>query len=132
MIVTPKLALDDAAAALKFYGEALGAEVIQRFELDGKIVYAVAAIGESRIQVKDADTTDTAADGVILDLLCDDPDAVMRRALAAGAEEVFPIADQPYGARQGRFRDPFGVQWIVGSSLTMSDDEVQAALDAMS
>jgi uncharacterized glyoxalase superfamily protein PhnB len=86
------------------------------------------------LQVKDADEVDRApaegGAGVIVDVLCDDPDAVVAAAVKRGAEVIFPVADQPYGARQGRIRDPFGHQWIVGSALTKSDAQVQAVLDA--
>ena len=44
-------------------------------------------------------------------------DAVAERAIAAGAKEVFPIADQPYGLRQGRVEDPFGHHWLIGTPL---------------
>lgn len=40
----------------------------------------------------------------------EDVDAVRRRALAAGAEIIYQLADQFYGERGGRLRDPFGQQ----------------------
>ncbi len=46
-----------------------------------------------------------------------DPDAVAEQAVAAGARIVFPIADQPYGLRQGRIEDPYGHHWLVGRPL---------------
>jgi uncharacterized glyoxalase superfamily protein PhnB len=30
---------------------------------------------------------------------------------------VFPIADQPYGMRQGRIADPAGHHWLIGKVL---------------
>ena len=36
---------------------------------------------------------------------------------AFGAVEIFPIADQPYGLRQGRFEDPYGHHWLIGRPL---------------
>ncbi|TMC72562.1 MAG: VOC family protein, partial [Chloroflexi bacterium] len=36
---------------------------------------------------------------VRMNLIVDDPDGVMRAAIAAGAKEVFPMNDQPYGMR---------------------------------
>jgi len=36
---------------------------------------------------------------------------------AFGARLIFPIADQPYGYRQGRIEDPFGHQWLIGRPL---------------
>src|SRR5207249_1345492 len=44
-------------------------------------------------------------------------DAVAAQAVAAGATERFPVADQPYGWRQGRVIDPFGHHWLVGRRL---------------
>ena len=127
--ISPKLVVDDADRALQFYCEVLGAEVGSRFEHQGNVVFSEVHVGDARVQVKDADTTDRPGSGVIVDVVCDDPDAVMQRALAAGAEEVFPVADQPYGARQGRFRDPFGHQWIVGTEISMGEEEIQAIFD---
>jgi PhnB protein len=43
----------------------------------------------------------------------EDVDVAWRRAVAAGAEVVYPLADQFYGERGGRVRDPFGQQWML-------------------
>jgi Uncharacterized protein conserved in bacteria len=43
---------------------------------------------------------------VRINLIVDDADASTAQAIAAGATEVFPVADQPYGLRQGRVADP--------------------------
>jgi hypothetical protein len=37
------------------------------------------------------------------------------RAVAAGGSEMFPVADQPYGMRQGRVVDPFGHIWYIST-----------------
>jgi len=37
-----------------------------------------------------------------------DVDAAWQRAVAAGAEVLYPLEDQFYGERAGRWRDPFG------------------------
>ena len=52
-----------------------------------------------------------------LELVVDDPDAVAARAVDAGFELMFPVADQPYGWRQGRVVDPYGHHWLVGRPL---------------
>ena len=39
------------------------------------------------------------------------------RAVAAGARELYPVADQPYGWRLGRVVDPFGHHWEIGRPL---------------
>lgn len=128
--ISPKLVVDGADRALAFYCDVLGGEIASRFEHQGKVVFAEVRVGDAVVvQVKDSDATDAPGSGVIVDVVCDDPDGVMAQALAGGGEEVFPVTDQPYGARQGRFRDPFGHQWIVGTEITMSDEEIQAVLD---
>lgn len=133
--IRPKLVVSDAAAALTFYEAVFGARVKQRFTMGRKVVFAELHLPSGDVlQLKDADDTDPApgasGGGVILDVLCDDPDALAAKAVERGAQVVFPVRDQPYGSRQGRIRDPFGHQWIVGTASTMSDAETQAALDA--
>lgn len=134
MRVRPKLVVGDAAAALAFYEEVLGARTVSRFTMGDAVVLAELELpGGATVQVKDADKHDPAPQGrsvgVVLDVLCDDPDGVMALAVRHGARTVFEVADQPYGSRQGRFRDPFGHEWIVGTPVTLTDEQVQGALD---
>ena len=53
-----------------------------------------------------------------VEVFCDDPDAVVARAVAAGADgSRDPVRDHsaPWGThRQGGFVDPFGHVWLVG------------------
>lgn len=134
--VQPKLVVGryGADAAIAFYEAVLGARLLSRYTMGVAVVFAQLELpGGAQFQVKDADSTDAAppaSGGVLIDLVCDDPDAVARAALDHGAQMIFPVADQPYGARQGRFRDPAGHQWLVGTPITMSGEEIQAALDA--
>jgi uncharacterized glyoxalase superfamily protein PhnB len=44
-------------------------------------------------------------------------DAAWERALAAGAQIVYPLADHFYGERGGRVQDPFGQQWMLSARL---------------
>jgi hypothetical protein len=57
----------------------------------------------------------TSGGPVTLHVYVEDVDAVFARALAAGARELPPVADQFYGDRSGMFVDPFGHQWNVAS-----------------
>jgi uncharacterized glyoxalase superfamily protein PhnB len=61
---------------------------------------------------------------VRVQLFCDNPDAVIARAVAAGANGTFdPIKDHhmPWGIhRQGGFIDPFGHIWLVGDKSPLS------------
>ena len=45
-----------------------------------------------------------------------DPDAAFDRAVAAGAQEVFPVGEG-HGWRLGRLVDPFGHHWEIGRPL---------------
>jgi PhnB protein len=42
---------------------------------------------------------------------------VAERMLAGGATTIFPVADHEYGERAGRFRDPWGHQWMLWKAL---------------
>jgi len=89
----------------------------------GQIVVDL-AVDEARFRVVDETLAalnlspeTLAGTPVRLNLLVADPDALTKQALAAGAKEIFPIADQEYGLRQGRIEDPFGHHWLIGRPL---------------
>jgi PhnB protein len=46
-------------------------------------------------------------------LVVEDPDMVLKRAVAAGAAEKSPVGDE-HGWRIGRIVDPFGHEWEIG------------------
>jgi PhnB protein len=130
--VRPKLVVSGGSAALQWYAEALGAEIGQRFEAGDQVVFADLVVLGTTVTLKDADAADpVATPGPILDCVVDDPDDIAARMVEAGGEVVFPVDDQPYGVRGGRVRDPFGVQWLLQTPLTLSPDEVQRLIDEM-
>jgi len=43
-------------------------------------------------------------------------DETYASALQAGATSIYPVADQPYGDRNGGIKDPFGNTWYVATS----------------
>ena len=106
---------------------------------DGAIMNAELEIEGTRIMISDAMETigSLSPEGlpgttVVLNLHVDDVDAVYRTAIEAGAMEVYPPADQFYGDRAGRLRDPFGHCWIIATSLrTLSDPELVSAFEAL-
>ncbi len=120
--LVPRLVVDDAAAAIDFYGKAFGAVEVERTAHNGTIVHAELSFDGVPVMVKDADEFDPApgtlgGTPVLLTVDTVDVDALGQRLEAAGATVVFPISDQDYGRRDGRFRDPFGHLWIVGRHL---------------
>ena len=44
-----------------------------------------------------------------------DVDAVFQRAIAGGAKQLRPVADQFYGDRNGTLEDPFGHVWTIAT-----------------
>ena len=122
--ITPALTVRDAAAAVDFYVRAFGATEVRRHtNAPGQIVSEMELDGAPFLVVDETPAAfnvspDTlGGTSVRLSLLVDDPDAVAERAVAEGATVVFPIADQPYGMRQGRVADPFGHHWLIGRPL---------------
>ncbi len=138
--ITPRLVVEDADAALSFYREALGAEIVERYaDPDGRVVHAAFTLGEVTVSVtsarrewnNDAPTT-LGGSPVILNLVVDDVDALAKRFLDAGAEVVFPLADQFYGHREGRFRDPFGHLWILTTIVErLTPEQIEARMAEM-
>jgi PhnB protein len=54
---------------------------------------------------------------VCIGLFVPDVDAVMNKAIKAGAIEVHPAQDYDYGYRQGTIKDPFGHYWQIQSVI---------------
>jgi len=122
--LTPMLTVKDAGAAIAFYRNAFGAVEESRVTTPTGQVVAELAIDGLPFFVVDENPaafnlSPSSLDGttVRLNLIVDDPDAATARAIAAGASEVFPVSDQPYGLRQGRIADPDGHHWLIGTPL---------------
>jgi PhnB protein len=49
-------------------------------------------------------------------LVVEDPDSVVRQAVAAGGTESSPVNNE-HGWRLGRIIDPFGHEWEIGAPL---------------
>ncbi|MFL5951546.1 MAG: VOC family protein [Gaiellaceae bacterium] len=118
----PFLAVRDTDAAIAFYGEAFGATVRERLEAPGGTVVAVLEIAGMPFgvateapQLGTPSPETLGATTVRVSLHVDDPDATAAQAIAAGATEMFPVTDQPYGLRQGRVVDPFGHHWLIAN-----------------
>lgn len=118
------LTVKDATTAIDYYKRAFSAGEVSRFVTPTGQVVAELAIEDEHFFVVDenraAQNVSPSSLGgttVRMSLLVGDPDAVMEHAIAEGGTTVFPIADQPYGMRQGRIADPSGHHWLIGKPL---------------
>lgn len=141
--VTPYLSVRGAAAAIEFYKKAFGATEASgsRFvQPDGRIGHAEINIGGARIMLADEfpeigfrSPESLGGSPVLIHLDVPDVDAVGRRAVAAGATVVRPVADQFYGDRTGQFRDPFGYTWAISTRKEeLPLEEMQRRFEATS
>ena len=122
--IIPMLSVHDGAAALAFYTRGFGATVVaEHAGPDGKLVAELAIDGAKFMVSDEAPDLGTPsplsihATTVRIELVVADPDAAARRAVRAGAREMFPVEDRSYGWRQGRVVDPFGHHWVIGRPL---------------
>jgi PhnB protein len=122
--ITPMLTVKNAAEAIEFYKKAFGATEVSRLTTPNGQIVALMAIDEQSFGVVDENPAGfnlspktLGGTTVRVSLIADDPDAVTQRAIGAGAREVFPIADQSYGMRQGRVEDPYGHHWLIGKLI---------------
>jgi len=117
--VTPYLACKDAARAIDFYKQAFGAAEMMRMPAPGgKIGHAEVKISDSRVMLTDEypemDFLGPLARGgttVHIHVYVKDVDAMVERAVAAGAKLIREVKDQFYGDRSGSLQDPFGHIW---------------------
>ena len=139
--ITPYLQVQNTGEAIAWYERVFDAtEVRARLVApDGTCMNAEIEIEGTRLMLADempkiGSTSPATLEGtsVVLDLHVGDSDVVFQRALDAGATEVYPLADQFYGDRAGRLRDPFGHHWIIATRVReVPEEEMVAAFKAM-
>jgi PhnB protein len=122
--VTPAIVVRDAAKAIEFYKKALGAQELVRMPgPDGKIMHAELKIGDSVIFLSDENPQmvhvkspqTLGGSTCTLNVYVPNVDEQFKQAIAAGAKESMPVADQFWGDRYGTFTDPFGYTWGVAT-----------------
>jgi PhnB protein len=131
----PRLVVSSADKAIEFYREAFGAEPGERYTVpSGAVVHAEITVFGQTVSLKDEDEHDRSpgtlgGPGVLMEVTTDDPDALGEAIERAGGSVIYPITDAEYGARGGRFADPFGHQWMLQTPVSLEPDEVQDRLD---
>jgi PhnB protein len=113
--IAPYFLVEDAPKFIDFLVAAFeGTERIRVPRPDGSIMHAEVAIGDSVIEMGDANEQYPSRP-MCIHLFVPDADAAYERALELGARALSEVKDQPYGVREGGVRDPFGNTWYVGT-----------------
>lgn len=118
MSIHPTLRYADAAAAITFLTEALGfrSEHVST-GADGAVEHAELSHGGGVVMLgtRSAEPGPWDTGRAVTYLTTDDADALHDHAVAAGAEVVMELTDQPYGSREFAVADPEGNVWCVGT-----------------
>ena len=123
--LTPYLSLDDAAGAIEFYKQAFGAKEQMRMDAPGgKIGHAQLQIGDSLVMLSDAfpgssvrPPRELGATNASIFMYVEDVDAVVKKAVDAGATVTTEVEDQFWGDRFGTVTDPFGHVWSIATHV---------------
>ncbi|HTS53079.1 MAG TPA: VOC family protein [Burkholderiales bacterium] len=131
---TPYLCVKGAAKAIDFYVRAFGAKEQMRMQQpDGRIGHAEVRIGAAPIMLADEfpdmefrSPQSLGGSPVNILVYVEDVDALVKRAVAAGATVTRPVADQFYGDRLGSLKDPFGHSWSFATRIeNLSAEEIR-------
>ena len=134
--LTSALCYRDPKAALKFLEAAFGFDLVMLIEDgDGNLAHSEMKFGDSVVMIGNEWTAQHKSPASIDGLntqsvhihLEGDIDAHCEQARAAGAEILMEPADQFYGDRTYRCRDPEGHFWTVGAPVrTVTEAEAEA------
>jgi PhnB protein len=113
--IAPWLTVENGNKAAAFYKAAFSAIETYRLETpDGGLVAKLSVNGaEFWLSSGSSDVKSLACENIRMILTVSEPDTFFANALAAGATEIFPIAEE-HGWRLGRLVDPFGLHWEIG------------------
>jgi PhnB protein len=137
--MVPYLRIRGAAAAIDFYTQVFGAkEVFRLVEPGGRVGHAQLRLGPATLMVSDEYPEQRImsplafdGNGSLIHLQVDDVDLLAAKATAAGATMISEPADQFYGERSCRLRDPFGHEWMLGQHIEqITQDEMQSRFRA--
>ncbi len=118
--LTPFLAIAGAKGAIDFYRDVFGASVVDVTKMGGVVAHAVLDFGNGQLQLGEPNPEyglvappECDDDCYSRGLYCEDADAVVERAVAAGATVREPLSTFVSGDRFASIRDPFGVRWSI-------------------
>lgn len=134
------LCVNDAKAAIDYYAKVFDAtEKFRLTEPGGRIGHAELDFNGITLMLSDeypeCEIRAPRAFGgttVTIHLHVDDADALIQRAVDAGATLDMAPKDQFYGERSGVVRDPFGHRWNIGHSIEqLTPEEMQRRYTTM-
>jgi PhnB protein len=118
------LSVRNGTKAIEFYRAAFGAGVLFRIDNDRGEVVARLTVGQAEFWVADESpqhhnfSPESLGGGSVRMLMISpDPDTAFERAVVAGAQVIWPVANQ-HGWRVGRVVDPFGHHWEIAKPLS--------------
>lgn len=136
----PAMAIKDCAKAIAWYIATWGAKEDMRLSgPDGSIAYAQLHIGGAMLMMSD-EFPSWGVSGPVLGvrppvtiaLQVPDVDAMVQKAIDAGAKVLMPLADQFYGDRAATLQDPFGHVWMLSTHKeNVTPDEMQRRYNEM-
>ncbi|MDR7277403.1 VOC family protein [Catenuloplanes atrovinosus] len=123
--VAPWVVTDDTGALIDFVVAAFdGAELARVRTEDGLIGHGEVRVGDTVVLAFDR-RPEWPRMPSLLRVFVPDADAAVARAVDAGARVVTPLADDAFGQRGGRIRDPFGnIWWVVARVAEVPEEEM--------
>lgn len=120
-LFAPQLYIKHGVTDISFYEKAFGAVELRRFSNDDGTIHVselsingtLFHLHEETARVSHFSPERVNGTTVLIGLFVEDVDAVINKALEAGAEVVSPAQSYDYGYRQGEIKDPFGHVWMI-------------------
>jgi len=129
--VMPMLVCRDVAAEIDFCKTTFEAvELVRRPGPEGGVAHAALTINGAMIMIEAEFPTlvsrSPQRDGsspVVIYVYVKDVDAVIERAVVAGAKVLLPVKNQFWGDRTGRILDPEGHVWTISTRIEETSSE---------
>jgi PhnB protein len=121
----PQLYIKSGVTNIEFYEKAFGAVELRRFMNDDGSYHvaelfingALFHLHEEKPVAGQLSPEKMNGTTTLIGLFVEDVDALMNRAIAAGATLLSPAQNYDYGYRQGEIKDPFGHHWMIETRI---------------
>ena len=120
----PQLMIENGVSDISFYANAFGATENLCFRNDdGSVHVAELSINGAIFHLHEVTKSYFFSPSkyhgttAIIGLFVSDVQAVMTKAIRAGATEISFVKDYEYGYRQGEIKDPFGHHWLIEKKI---------------